>query len=284
MEIETLLRILIRKWWIIVPIFLVTFLATVVFTIKQPPVYEATATYVAKLSRRVTDNRDFAAVINTLSSRVEIATTYAEVANSRRLRAIAAQKLNLSPQALKNLSVSSRLIPGTNIVEISVQGTDPVQVRDFANTIGSSTVEYVQSLYAAFTLDSLDEAIISRDPIRPNVILNLILGGVLGLTLGCGIALLAHFFQTSYKESKKSPSTETIPEGARADDLSAIDLRQDLLELHDELESTRQALNQIQAMLRKTNSYAQDIRSAVYDLERHSNGNHAADEEVKVEE
>ena len=284
MEIETLVRILVRKWLIIVPIFLVTFAATVIFTIKQPPVYEATATYVAKLSRRISDNRDFAAVINTLSSRVEIATTYAEVANSRRLRAIAAQKLNLSPQALKNLSVSSRLIPGTNIVEIAVQGTDPAQVRDFANAIGTSTIEYVQSLYAAFTLDSLDEAIIPRDPIGPNMILNLILGGVLGLTLGCGIALLTHFFQTSYKESNKSLTTETILEATRADDLFIMNLRQDFLALHEEFESTRQALTQIQSMLRKTNSYAQDIRSAVYDLERHSNGNHASDEEVKLEE
>ena len=284
MELETLLRILIQKWRIIVPIFLVTFVATVIFTVKQPPVYEATATYVAKLSRRVTDNRDFAAVINILSSRVEISTTYAEVANSRRLKAIAAQKLNISPQALKDLSVNSRLIPGTNIIEIAVQGTNPGQVRDFANAIGASTVEYVQSLYATFTLDPLDEAITPKDPIEPNIILNLMLGGVLGLTLGCGIALLAHFFQTSSKQSKKSLATETIPEAAMANDLSVMDLRQDLLALHAEFESTKRALNQIQATLRKTNSYAKDIRSAVYDMEKSSNGNHAVDEDVEREE
>ena len=284
MEIETLLRILVRKWLIILPIFLVTFAATAVFTFKQPPVYEATATYVAKLSKRVTDNRDFAAVINILSSRVEIATTYAEVANSRRLRAIAAQKLNLPPQAVKNLSVSSRLIPGTNIVEIAVQGTNPAQVRDFTNTIGASTIEYVQGLYSTFTLEALDDATIPRDPISPNLILNLILGAVLGLTLGSGIALLAHFFQTSSKESKKSLAMETITEAARANDLSVMDLRQDFLELHAEFESTRRALNQIRASLRKTNSYAKDIRSAVYDLEKPSNGNHAAGPEVELEE
>lgn len=282
MDLEKFLLVLIHKWRIIVPIFAVTFLATLYFTYREPHIYEAKATYVAKLSPTITDNRDFAAVINILSSRMEISTTYAEVADSRRLKSMAGQKLKLSQNALNNISVDSRLIPGTNIIEVVVQGTDPLQVRDFANAIGASTIEYIQGLYETFTLAQLDEAVVPRTPVRPKVALNLFLGGILGLGLGIAIAVVTYFFQTSEKDSGKFPATDVIPKTPSEYELSIIDLRRDLLSVHEQLESTTLALNQIQAALRQTHFYAKEIRSAIYDLDKHFDSNHTDIEKAKL--
>jgi capsular polysaccharide biosynthesis protein len=279
MELETFLRILIHRWRIIIPIFTITFFTTLIFTLNQPRIYEAKATYVAKLSPTITDNREFASILDILSSRIEIPTTYAEVANSRRIKALAGNKLNLSPEVLSNLSVDSRLIPGTNIIEVAVQGTNPNQVRDFANAIGSDTITYVQALYETFALVPLDEAVTPHSPVGPKTTLNLILGAILGLVLGGGMALLTNFYQTSEKTPKEFPP-EVTPESSSIPNVSILNLQEEITVLHEQFRSTRQALNQIQAALQKANSYAKDIRSTVYDLEERFDANHVGAGEV----
>ncbi|HSL47028.1 MAG TPA: hypothetical protein VK897_26560 [Anaerolineales bacterium] len=278
MELETLLRILAKKWRIIVPIFVITFLATVLFTMKEPRIYEARATYVAKLSSIITDNRDFAAVINILSSRIEIATTYAQVANSQIMKQTVGEKLGLSPATLRSLSVNSRLIPGTNIIEITVQGTDPLLAKDFTNALGASTIEYVKGLYETFTLAPLDEARAPARPIYPKVSLNLLLGAVAGLVLGISIALLTYYFQSWGKKAAENVA-EVEPSVADpvAEEVSTTQLRQEMLNLQTQFLATQQTLTEIQTALRRMKLYAKDIRSSVHDvrhhLEVHHNGN-----------
>jgi diguanylate cyclase (GGDEF)-like protein len=109
----------------------------------------------------------------------------------------AADALGLSRSERKGLSVSSRLIAGTNILEISVQGNSPTLVRDYANAIGAKTVDYVRSLYEAFELSPLDEATLPGSPINSNEVLNLVLGGIVGLVLGMGLAFLTDYLRTS---------------------------------------------------------------------------------------
>jgi capsular polysaccharide biosynthesis protein len=275
MELEILFRILIQKWRIIVPVFIVTLVATAVFTFRQPSIYEAKATYVATLSPAITDNRDFAAVMNVLSSRIEISTTYAEVANSHLLKTIAGENLGLPPEVLRGLSVNSRLIAGTNIIEIAVQGTNPGVARDFANAVGASTIDYVRGLYETFTLSQLDAARTPGRPIQPNVTLNLLLGAILGLVVGVGIVLITHYVQMMEKDPKEMPADATTSDLPRADDISILQLRQDILAMHVELGATRLELVRLQASLQKTNNYATESKTVGQNLESHLEGYHS---------
>ena len=136
MELKIYLRMLLRKWWIILPIFLITFTATIVFTFTQTPTYEATATLIVAPVDSISDATKFANNLSILSSRTEIASTYAEVASSRSIRQEAIEALNLSPYQAKSLAVESKLRAGTNVLEITVEGNDPVLVADFANKVG----------------------------------------------------------------------------------------------------------------------------------------------------
>lgn len=192
MELKAYLRILARKWWIALPAFLVTFTSTVVFTFTQAPVYEAKTTYV------VTPNdafENFAYGLDLLSRRAEIASTYAEVASSYLIKNLAADELGLSLEQRESLSIESRLLAGTNVLEIAAQGNDPVLVRDFANTVGAKTVAYVEDLYETYNLRPLDQATQPTFAIEPNRKLNLALGGILGLVLGMGLAVLSEYLQ-----------------------------------------------------------------------------------------
>lgn len=196
MELKTYFRILLRKWWIVLPAFLVTFTSTVVFTFTQVPVYQTTATFLVTPNTSLGDVKSFVNGLDILSRRPEIATTYAEVANSRSIKNQAAEELKLSSEQKESLSVESQLQAGTNMVIITVEGNDPTLVRDFANTIGAQTVAYVQELYEAYELRLLDNATLPRIPIKPDLKLNLALGAILGLALGGGLTFLSEYLQT----------------------------------------------------------------------------------------
>lgn len=193
MELKIYLRILLKKWWIIVITFLVTFTATAYFTFTQTPVYEASATFL--VVPQASEIRNSISIFNLLSSRSEIASTYAEIAASHSTKKLAADALNLSPAFRKNLTVNSQLLAGTTVLRITAQGSDPELVRDFTNQIGTETIHFVQRRYETFSLEPLDLARLPENTIRPNIPLNLALGVILGSALGVGLAFLAVYLQ-----------------------------------------------------------------------------------------
>lgn len=194
MELRVYLQVLLKKWWIVIPVFLITFTSGVVFTYMKTPVYSATMTYVVVPSSSFGDVVSFASRLDMLGRREEIATTFAEIASSRSIKKVAVSSLSL--ESGRTYSVSSRLLVGTNIVEITVQGPDPVIVRDMANAIGAAVEEYVQGLYEIFILLPLDEATTPPKPISPNKSLNISLAIVFGLVLGGGLAFLSEYLET----------------------------------------------------------------------------------------
>jgi diguanylate cyclase (GGDEF)-like protein len=192
MELKTYLRIMVKKWWIVIPVFLVTLTAGIVFTYNTAPVYSATTTYVVVPSPEFSGN--FANGLEILARRDEIATTFAELASSRRIKGLAASSLSL--QSAQDYSVESRLRAGTNIIEITVEGPAPIIASALANAVGASIEEYVQGLFEVFTLVLVDEARPPESPIRPNRPLNLTLSILFGLVLGTGLAFLSEYLET----------------------------------------------------------------------------------------
>jgi diguanylate cyclase (GGDEF)-like protein len=192
MELKTYFRIMVKKWWIVIPVFLVTLTAGIVFTYNTAPVYSATTTYVVVPSPSYSGN--FANGLEILARREEIATTFSEVASSRRIKGLATSSLSL--QSGQDYSVESRLRAGTNIIEITVEGPDPIIARALANAVGASIEGYIQELFEVFTLVLLDEATTPQEPVRPNPVLYLTLAAVLGLVLGAGLAFLSEYLET----------------------------------------------------------------------------------------
>jgi diguanylate cyclase (GGDEF)-like protein len=195
MELKTYLQILLKKWWIVLPAFLTTFTATIVFTFTQSPTYASMATYVVRPNASFGDMKSFANGLDMLSRRTEIATTYAEVASSRLIKREAAQELGLSNEQRQSLSVSTQLLAGTNVIMVTVEGGAPEIVRDFANAVGAETIAYVQELYETYDLKPLDQASLPGSPVKPDKALNLSLGAVIGLALGAGLAFVSEYLQ-----------------------------------------------------------------------------------------
>lgn len=198
MEIRAYLDFVMRRWKIIIPLFLATLAITAYLTMRIQPLYESSATYIVRISSS-SDEKNSISALNTLVSSDDIPATYAKVANSRLIKRQAADQLGLSSSQRSNLTSNSQLVAGTNIIEVTAKGHDPVMVMDYANEVGNQMLNYAATLYGTYELIPLDEATQPRRPISPDFFTNLLLGAVLGLTLGIVMALMIEYWQNSQK-------------------------------------------------------------------------------------
>ena len=189
MELRSLARVLLEKWWLVVPTFLMTFGSATVFTLGQPRVYESSATYVVKVTSDV--GEEVLSALGLLSRQPEIAETYAQAGESRAIRQSAFESLDIDEAEQANVELESRLIPGSNILQVSVEATDQGLAQDYATAVGAALVDYANGLYPSFELVALDAAGATGVPVSPNVPLNLALGLVVGLVLGAGVGYVA---------------------------------------------------------------------------------------------
>src|SRR5512146_3011517 len=134
MEIKAYLTFFRKRWWIIVLALALTIGATVLITLRTPPVYQASATYLVGVSSETTDQKSRISALDLLTNRSQIGGTYARLANSRTIKALAAQQLGWTSSS--DMSVTSQVVSGSNVLAITVAGRAPVKVRDFANALG----------------------------------------------------------------------------------------------------------------------------------------------------
>ena len=193
MELKDYVRIVRKRWWLVAATFVATTILTLIFVNGQPSVYESSTTLVVR--PRTSISEDAVRAIDTLSRRVEITTTYASIARSQLIKDRAINVLELTADERSGLKVTSKVVTGSNLLEISVQGADPDTVAVFAAAVGEETAAYIGGLDEAFELTILDDARVPGNPIDANKRFTVILGGAFGLLLGVGLALMVDRLQ-----------------------------------------------------------------------------------------
>lgn len=201
MELKLYLRILLEKWWLIVAAVILTLVPTYIYVNNQPWIYESSATFIIRPHAASTaGSEEFVKAVDTLSNRVAINTTFAEVANSNIIKDRAIEALDLPAGERSGLSVSSQVVAGTNVLRITVSGSNPVTVRDLTEAVSIETVNYVRNLYEVFELEPLDLAEQATKPVSPNKTLNIAVGVFLGLLLGVSLIFLLEYLNEPIEE------------------------------------------------------------------------------------
>lgn len=180
---------LLRYWWIVLFSAAVSVAATAWFASKQPATYRASATLVLAPTDTLTTTRDVVDALNTLDRRSVVA-SLAMVPSSRTVKERARADLRLTKAQLRHYNVQTAVVPDTNVIEVTVEGPNPKIDADFAYTLALQSISSVSNYYDIYALKVLDLPSVPTEPVGPGLIRKLLVGGLLGLLIGIGAALL----------------------------------------------------------------------------------------------
>jgi hypothetical protein len=154
------------------------------------------------------------------------------------------------------MSVSSRTLPGSRILEISVEGEDPELIRDFTNAVGEETIAYVNDLYPSYRLTPLDPPNAPNKPISPKLPFNLVIGIVLGGFLGLVSVLLSSWLRG---DVRNIPAIQSDQETTSA----LVPLRDELQLLLRQCELIRAEFNVTRELIYHTELEAKALRATL---------------------
>lgn len=206
MELRDYLRIIRRRWLLIVSCAALVVGAAAAWTFTTTPQYASSARLF--ISSPQTGNTADAYQGGLFSQqRVQ---SYADLATGVDLAQRVTDKLQLSetPQSLAG-QISSRVIPETIILEVTATDPSPGRAQLLARTTAEEFTTYVSELEKSPGLKSspikatiVDTADLPTSPVSPRPLRNLGLALIVGLVLGFGIAVLREHLDTTVKSAQ----------------------------------------------------------------------------------
>jgi succinoglycan biosynthesis transport protein ExoP len=193
-------QIVARRWWVVVPLFVITLAATVLFINGLPPLYQASATFVVTPSGSASSPAPAAP----LTGQPELMSTIAEVAESRTIRERATSIVG-TPAAGRDAEVDAQVVPGTYLLRIIVTSANPVLAERFADAVGAQTSAYERELLRGLAITGLDAALLPDRPVEPNVPLSLLIGFLAAIVLGVTSALALYLVRPDWTRPGGDP-------------------------------------------------------------------------------
>lgn len=201
MELTDYIRILRKNWLIIVVAALLGVGIAATYSLTRTPMYEAQSTVFVS-SQSGTSIQELQQGSTFTQSRV---TTYTNLVTTPIVMNPVIAELGLedttSVELASSVSASSPL--NTTLITITVENADPIAAANIANALGASLTSAVESIEtpngtetSPVRLTRVKDAIPPLSPSSPNVPLNLALGGLVGLAVGIGVAVLRAVLDT----------------------------------------------------------------------------------------
>lgn len=194
MALSDYLRVLRKNWLAVLVMTIVGLSAATVFTLTRTPTYESSSTVFVS-TQGGTTTAELQQGSTFTQARIN---TYVGLVSTPAILEPVIQGLGLSTtsEALANQVKASATLNST-LISLTVTDTDPRRAAQIANGVASSLATVVPQLEPAVEggsspvrLSRVREAQAAQRPTSPNLPLNLLLGGLVGLGLGIGLAAL----------------------------------------------------------------------------------------------
>jgi diguanylate cyclase (GGDEF)-like protein len=189
MEITLYLQAFRRGWWVVALTLLIATFVSLLISYFTPPVYQTNARFIISPNAGVfSSSWDVVSSMDTLDRR-SIINTYKELLASQSVyeRSPEIQKMG-SDLIGEDYLVTVTVVPDTNILNLGVEGPDPLVVVAIANAIGREGLEYINELYPVYNFSVLEDAEVPTRPIRPEPVKNAGLAALLGAIVGVVLA------------------------------------------------------------------------------------------------
>ncbi|MEU2610005.1 polysaccharide biosynthesis tyrosine autokinase [Micromonospora sp. NPDC007271] len=187
------LRLIRRHWWIVLVAVMLALGTAALVTVRAPARYQASVTFfVTTPSQGVTDAYQGGLF---LQQRVK---SYADLLTSDRLaRSVVAESpLGLTAEQVKE-RISTATEAGTVLLKATFTDTDQTRALKTTETLSAKFVELVQKVETPsdgksppIKIEVVGGPRVTSSPVSPQPVRNLVVGGLLGLLVGAGLAVL----------------------------------------------------------------------------------------------
>lgn len=215
MELSDYLRILRKRWIVIVALTLVGLACGAGATILSTPKYQASTLVFLYVQSAGTVN-DLASGSTFAQNQVK---SYAEAVSTPRVLDPAIQSLGLDEDAstlAQSVSASAPL--DTVNIQITVERESPTEAAAIANAVTTSFRQVIAEITqpangeaSQVSVSVLRDATVPNVPISPSTTLNLALGLLAGLVVGLGIAVLREVLDTRIRGERDVVAITSAP-------------------------------------------------------------------------
>lgn len=164
------------------------------------PVYEANTTLIVNKVKEV-NTQDI--TNDDVLANQKLALTYGEIIKSRTVLDKVINNLNIDTD-VKKLSNDIRVttLTDTQIINVSVREDNPKLANNIANEIASVFTSELSRIMKTDNVEIIDKSVIPDKPVKPNKIMNTIIGAIIGLILGLIVTFIREYVDTKIKSSK----------------------------------------------------------------------------------
>jgi capsular polysaccharide biosynthesis protein len=197
-DLREYLYILKKRLWIIVLItFITTAASGVISFFVLEPVYQANTTLYVGKNISMDGNIGYQDVL--LSG--QLVKDYRELAKSRLVSNMVINELGLRDTTTIEIAsmLGVNLRSDTRIIEITAQHMNPVFARDVANKVADVFKRKSVELIEVDNVQVIDIAETPTDPIKPNKMMNVAIGFILGMMIGLGLVFLIEYLDNTLK-------------------------------------------------------------------------------------
>lgn len=206
LELREILVILRKRWKLLFLVPLVLVLASVLYTLfLVEPTYESSTTLMVLHSGESRDSEGidlrYRSSADIRLSR-ELVKTYGEIVKSRKVaeRAIdaASPAMRMTHQKLME-KIKVGLVSDTELIHITVSNSDPHDAAFWANTVTDAFIGEVVNIMLIDNINILDEAIPVFEPVKPILLLNVMIALVLGMMVSLALAFFLEYLDNTIK-------------------------------------------------------------------------------------
>lgn len=216
-SLQEIFMILWNKVWVIILCTLIGGVAA--FGISA---FVLDPTYTSRVSMYVnsnTERENTIANLNDINASQKLVSTYIEILKSDNVlsKVITETGFTYTPEQIRKMLTASA-VNGTEIFEVKITTEDANEAAVIANTIAAVAPEEIIRVVKAGSVELIDEAVPATSPSSPNVLLNTIIGLLLGGVLSVLGVLVAEMLDNRIKtedDLKKGydfPILGTIPD------------------------------------------------------------------------
>lgn len=192
-DLMELFHVLLRRWYVILICGLLGAAAAFGYTkIRIVPQYEASSMiYILEASD-----------IN-LSLSKQLTVDFATLAKSRPVVEKVIDELELNATYEQLVSTITIANPSdTSILKISVRNPDPELACEISNAMSDSTAERVASVMMTDKPSKVEDAVVPKYPVSPNMKKNVMMGGMFGIVVMAGILVVMYLMDDRIKSEE----------------------------------------------------------------------------------